>query len=234
VLALCKEKDRRPGETCRAFSFSTTPERLGSGLLLTCFSNMPREKQSATDVPAELAKRLSEALLRERVVPRFVDSYVVENGRHALQVHASLYRDLLALLQREALLALTVRALAIVCHEPRLAGKSKPRPMLRRDATAFRRKFLASLTRQQGWTAGDALDFQRDLQLYEELLLRAAAKHRARKPFEAADHPFVDRCAFLLDSSFIEKARLAASKALTGIEELAAAITEQARGERVH
>jgi hypothetical protein len=209
-------------------------QRLGSGLLLTCFSNMPREKQSATDVSAELAKRLSEALLRERVVPRFVDSYVVENGRHALQVHASLYRDLLALLQREALLALTVRALAIVCHEPRLAGKSKPRPMLRRDATAFRRKFLASLTRQQGWTAGDALDFQRDLQLYEELLLRAAAKHRARKPFEAADHPFVDRCAFLLDSSFIEKARLAASKALAAIEELAAAITEQARGERVH
>jgi hypothetical protein len=209
-------------------------QRLGSGLLLTCFSNMPREKQSATDVSAELAKRLAEALLRERVVPRFVDSYVVENGRHALQVHASLYRDLLALLQREALLALTVRALAIVCHEPRLAGKSKPRPMLRRDATAFRRKFLASLTRQQGWTAGDALDFQRDLQLYEELLLRAAAKHRARKPFEAADHPFVDRCAFLLDSSFIEKARLAASKALAAIEELAAAITEQARGERVH
>jgi hypothetical protein len=209
-------------------------QRLGNGLLLTCFSNTPRAKQYTRDVPGELAKCLSEVLLRERVVPRFVDSYVVENGRHALQVHASLYRDLLALLQREALLALTVRALAIVCHEPQLAGKSKPRPMLRRDATAFRRKFLASLTRQQGWTAGDALDFQRDLQMYEELLARAAATHRRRKPFEAADHPFVDRCAFLLDSSFIEKARLAASRALSGIEELAAAVTEQVRGDRVH
>jgi hypothetical protein len=194
---------------------------------------MPREKQNAIDAPAELAQRVSEALLRERLVPRFMDSYVVENGRQALQVHASLYRDLLALLQREALLALTVRTLAIVCNEPRSAGKSKPRPMLRRDATAFRRKFLASLTRQQGCTAGDALDFQRDLQMYEELLARAAAKHRARKPFEAADHPFVDRCAFLLDSSFIEKARLAASKALTEIEELAAAVTEQVRSGRV-
>ncbi len=118
----------------------------------------------------------------------------------------------------------TVRALAMVCNEPQPADKSKPRPMLRRDATAFRRKFLASLTRQQGWTAGDALDFQRDLQMYEELLARAAAKQRSRKPFEAADHPFVDRCAFLLDSSFMEKARLAASRALTGIEELAAQI----------
>ena len=185
---------------------------------------MPREKLNAPDAPRELALRITEALVRERVVPRFVDSYVVENGRHALQVHASLYRDLLTLLQREALLALAVRALAIVCNEPPPAGKSKPRPMLRRDATAFRRKFLASLTRQQGWTAGDALDFQRDLHMYEELLARAAAKRRSRKPFEAADHPFVDRCAFLLDSSFMEKARLAASRALTGIEELAAQI----------
>ena len=186
---------------------------------------MPHEKSIATDAPAELAKRITEALLRERVVPRFVDSYVVENGRHALQVHASLYRDLLTLLQREALLALTVRALAIVCDEPHAAGKSKPRPMPRRDATAFRRKYLASLARQQGWTAGEALDFQRDLQIYQELLARAAAKRRTRKPFEAADHPFVDRCAFLLDSSFMENARLAASRTLAGIEELAAQLT---------
>jgi len=194
---------------------------------------MPPEKQIATDPPAELAQRITEALLRERIVPRFVDSYVVENSRHALQVHASLYRDLLELLQREALLALTVRALAIVCNEPRPAGKSKSRPMLRRDATAFRRRFLASLTRQQGWTVGDALDFQRDLQVYEELLARAAAKRRPRKPFEAADHPFVDRCAFLLDSSFMEQARLAATRALTGIQELAAVVAEQVRSGRV-
>src|SRR5437660_11165902 len=185
---------------------------------------MPHEKSIATDAPAELAKRITEVLLRERVVPRFVDSYVVENGRHALQVHASLYRDLLTLLQREALLALTVRGLAIVCDEPQPMGKSKPRPMLRRDATAFRRKYLASLARQQGWTVGDALDFQRDLQIYEELLARAAAKRRTRKPFEAADHPFVDRCAFLLDSSFIENARLAASRTLTELEKRAAQV----------
>src|SRR5436305_10226288 len=101
---------------------------------------MAQEKPNAVDAPAELAKRITDALLHERVVPRFVDSYVVENGRQALQVHASLYRDLLALLQREALLALTVRTLAIVCNEPQTAGKSKPRPMLRRDATVFRRK----------------------------------------------------------------------------------------------
>src|SRR5260370_704700 len=53
----------------------------------------------------------------------------------------------------------------------------------------------------------------------------SALRRRWRgKTFEGADHPFVDRCAFLLDSSFMENARLAASRALTGIEELAAQI----------
>jgi hypothetical protein len=185
---------------------------------------MARGRQSTTDAAAELARQLSEALLRERIVPRFVDSYVVENGRQALQVHASLYKDLLALLQREALLVLTVRALELVCNEARPDQKSKARPMPRREATLYRRKYLAALTRQQAWTAGDALDFQRDLRLYEELLARAGSARRSRKPFEAANHPFVDRCAFLLDSSFMENARLAASKTLTSLEELAAQV----------
>src|SRR6267143_540006 len=68
---------------------------------------MPYESHNAAAASVEIATRITEALARERVVPRFVASYVLENGPHALQVHASLYRDLLALLQREALLALT-------------------------------------------------------------------------------------------------------------------------------
>src|SRR5260370_13516265 len=126
---------------------------------------MPREKQIASDPPGELAQRISEVLLRERIVPRFVDSYVVENGRHALQVHASLYRDLLALLQREALLALTVRVLAIISNEPRSAGKAKPRPMLRRAAEPLPRKWLAPSAATQGRAASVAAAFQRDLPL---------------------------------------------------------------------
>ncbi|HTQ58858.1 MAG TPA: hypothetical protein VMI32_01440 [Candidatus Solibacter sp.] len=189
---------------------------------------MAGDRQIKTDVPGELVLRLTEALQRERIVPRFVDSYVVEHGRHALQVHASLYRDLLELLQREALLALTARALEITLAEAPTAGRAKPRPMLRRDAAAFRRKFLAALTRQLKWSAGDALDFQRDLQMYEELLARNTSARRTRKPFEAANHPFVDRCAFLLDSSFLEKARIAASRALNDLESLAGLITNSA------
>ena len=194
---------------------------------------MARGKPPKADEAADLARHISEALIRERVVPRFVDSYVVENSRQALQVHAAMYRDLLELLQREALLACSVHSLEMACKEPRPQGRSKPRPMERREATLFRKKFLAALVRQQVWTAGDALDFQRDLQMYEELLARAASSRRIRKPFEVASHPFVDRCAFLLDSSFLEKARVAASRALAEIENLAASLTEEARKDPV-
>lgn len=188
-------------------------------------SDMPSEKQIRPDAPAELAQMLTEGLQRERIIPRFVDSYVVEHGRQALQVHASLYRDLLQLLQREALLAVSARALEITYEEPLPAGRAKPRPMLRKDATAFRKKYLAALTRQQKWDAGDSLEFQSDLQLYEDLLARSAASRRYRKPYEAANHPFVDRCAFVLDSSFLETARVAASRALNDLEVLAAQVT---------
>jgi hypothetical protein len=189
---------------------------------------MPGSTQNLSDLAGELAQRLPEALVGERIIPRFVDSYVVEHGRHALQVHASLYRDRLALLQREALLALTVLTFTNAGSEPAASRKSKQRPMSQKDMTVFRRKFLAALARQQKWTVGDAMDFQTDLQIYEQLIRRNSANRRARKSFEVANHPFVDRCAFLLDSSFMEKARFAANRALGDLEDLAAHVVASA------
>jgi hypothetical protein len=193
---------------------------------------MRSQPQNVTDLASELAQRLPEALVGERVIPRFVDSYVVEHGRHALQVHASLYRDRLALLQREALLTLTVQALSAACFEPPSSKKSKPRPRSQKDAAIFRRKFLSALARQQKWSVGDALDFQTDLQIYENLIRRNSAIRRTRKSFEVANHPFVDRSAFLLDSSFMEKARIAASRALGDLEDLAAHVVASAGSQK--
>src|SRR5215470_2508671 len=183
---------------------------------------MAKGQNPANEAPALLAQKLLQTLARERVVPRFVDSYVIENGRHALQVHAPLYRDLLTILQREALLAASVRALEISTFETIENRRGKQKVVMRKGAESFRRKFPSALARQQNWNAGDALDFQSDLKMYEDLLARAAASRRPRKPYEAANHPFVDRCAFLLDSAFLEKARLAASRALASVEEIAA------------
>jgi hypothetical protein len=182
-------------------------------------------KLDAANVAALLAQRLGEALLRERIVPRFVDSYVVEHGRFGLQVHAALYRDLLTLLQREALLAMSACALEIAAGATQ-ADTKIPAQTRRKFAAAFQQKYLAALTRQQRWNAGDALEFQADLQMYQAILAKASSTRRARKPFEVANHPFVDRCAFLLDSSFLEKARVAASRALTGLELLTSEVTE--------
>ena len=193
---------------------------------------MARAQNSAGEAPAQLAQNLVQALARERVIPRFVDSYVVENGRHALQVHAPLYRDLLTILQREALLAACVRALEVSTFETIENSRGKQKVVIRKGAETFRRKFLAALARQQGWNAGDALDFQSDLKMYEDLLARAAPSRRPRKPYEAANHPFVDRCAFLLDSAFLEKARLAASRALASVEEIAAKLATEAVQEK--
>jgi hypothetical protein len=188
---------------------------------------MPAKKKVNPNDAGQLAARLASALVTERLIPRFVDSYVVEHGRQALQVHAPLYRDLLTLLQREALLAACVHMLEITCVEMHPVGRDRVRSVPRPGATAFRRKFLAALTKHQAWTAGDALEFQSDLQMYEDLLARDAASRRSRKPFEAANHPFVDRCAFVLDSSFMAEARLAASRTLKTIEDLATAVAGQ-------
>jgi hypothetical protein len=183
-------------------------------------------KSDTANLATLLAQRLGEALLRERIVPRFVDSYVVEHGRFGLQVHAALYRDLLTLLQREALLAMSARAMEIAAQTAG-PGVAKASAQTKRKFTAaFQQKYLAALTRQQRWNAGDALEFQSDLQMYQAILAKAASTRRARKPFEVANHPFVDRCAFLLDSSFLEKARIAASRALTGLESLTSEVTE--------
>jgi hypothetical protein len=187
----------------------------------------PKSKGAGPDRAALLAQRLSEALLRERIVPRFVDSYVVEHGRYGLQVHASLYKDLLTLFQREALLTMCAQALELSAKAVATQGTRKGKPPTRKDSAAFRQKFLAALSRQQHWNAGTALEFQSDLQMYEDILSRAGTQRRRRKPFEAANHPFVDRCAFLLDSSFLENARLAATRALTDLELLATQLTEE-------
>ncbi|MGB2625269.1 MAG: hypothetical protein WAK20_00660 [Candidatus Acidiferrum sp.] len=182
----------------------------------------PKLKASPTETATKLAQQVSEALTRERIVPHFVDSYVEKHGRYGLQVHAALYRDLLTLLHREALLAISAKVMDIILRGDESVSGSNVKPLSRRDAALFRQKYLSAMTRQQKWNAGDALDFQTDLQMYEEIVARAASPQRRRKSFEVANHPFVDRCAFVLDSSFMEKARVAASQALTELEVLAA------------
>jgi hypothetical protein len=200
-------------------------------IVISCYhesTSMPASKQPARNLPMELAQRVTEALSQERFVQRFADSYVVEHGRYALQTHAPRYRELLALLTREALLGVT---LCVLEQAASGAGSKKQKSASRGkiQPQTFRREFLRGLARQRNWSAGDALEFQSELRVYEELRGRSATK-RPGKSAAAADHPFVDRCAILLDPSFIEQARVAAGHALRELEILGVTLYEQVFG----
>ncbi len=187
---------------------------------------MPPGRTPKQSRAAMLAAGMCDALQRDRVVPRFVDTYVVEHGRYALQVHPTRYRELLDTIGREALLAMAVRALDV--HSGFVAAR-KPRPSQREAARAvrmFRQQFLAALTRQQNWSAGDALEFQADLALYESLGA-ASQKQKRQRRFGSSQGPFVDRCAFLLDPSLMEQARAASGKLLLELERLADVLVEK-------
>ena len=98
-----------------------------------------KSKNPAVDICVELARKLTEALVRERIVPRFVDSYVVEHGRYGLQLHAGLYRDLLTLIESEAVLAVSVLSLELVCEGTIAREAPRVASIKRKDAMASAR-----------------------------------------------------------------------------------------------
>lgn len=157
----------------------------------------------------------------------FVDSYVVEYERYGLQAHSQRYRELVAVLSREALLAMCAHALETVPAEPRPARRRSVTGEANRGFRVARDQLLAELTKVHQWSAGDALDFQSDLALYAQMLARAPRQTRRRKPYEVAEGPFVDRCALLLDPSMMEKARFAAGKLLVELERLTGMLVER-------
>jgi len=107
------------------------------------------------------------------------------------QVHATLYRELLGLLQREALLAGVVTLIAAVCEGP-FDGK-KQLPLTRKTRPPSER--IPACTR-----AGTQLERRRCTGLSERSpnLRRSALPQLFVPPwketFEGAHHPFVDRC----------------------------------------
>jgi len=133
-------------------------------LLLTCFRGDAARKTNAADASVELAQRITEALARERVVPRFVDSSSSRTGRHAVQVHASLYRGSSGLCCSESAAGFDRRTLAIVAtsRSPRANPKRVPccgeMPRCSAEISGVT-DAAARLDR------GRCVDFQRDLQV---------------------------------------------------------------------
>lgn len=155
----------------------------------------------------ELANRLVRAVERDGLVAEFVRSYAARHGRKKLVNDPARLRELERTIGRETLLVMTIEIRRLL---PR-AFASGPGGTLRpEEATlcdAFYEEFIASLERAIEWppaeAATEAGSFQRDLDMYRQWSNRSAA------PSRAAESPFPDRCAILLDPAMMEQARRA-------------------------
>ena len=142
---------------------------------------------------------------------RFILDYARRYRRVTLTAHLPRYRELVAMIHRECLLAMVA---SVEAELPRLlrAGGAPARalasgedPLLRR----FRVEFYEHLAELLGWRREHLERFWSDLDLYTQCL-RAQQVRRAGKKQDLG--PFADRCAFMLDPSMLERARRAAAK----------------------
>ena len=199
--------------------------------------------------PRELVVRAREAVTlllaaldRDEMVARFLDIYAAEHRRPGRADHPVLYRDQLATIRRESILAMVLRIEAALparlkvsvtvrgANRPRKGKKSKKsknaKPAKNSAAMElaipfldlFREEFFVALGRSLDWTDRDAEEFWRDLELYEQLAAREPRRPALRASRAAASGPFVDRVAMLLDPSLMEQARRAAGKFQTELD----------------
>lgn len=165
--------------------------------------------------PRELAKLLLSALKSGRVASTFLESYAKQFDRPEATAHPERRRELETMLEREMLLAMTSH----IARTASAAARNTPRRVNRApDPTTFLRDLIAAIAKESNWTAGDAVDFRGDLEMYRHLSAVVAARASATRSRIVVAGPFVDRCAILLDPSMIENASRAAGKLLPQLE----------------
>ncbi|MGA8870414.1 MAG: hypothetical protein WA434_06215 [Candidatus Acidiferrales bacterium] len=194
---------------------------------------MPYRPRELVVRAREAATLLLAALDRDEMVARFLDVYAAQNRRPGRADHPVFYRDQLATIRRESILAMVQRIEAALparlkvsvtvrgANRPRKAKKGKKQEKMKPARNAamelaipfldlFREEFFVALGRALDWTDRDAEEFWRDLELYEQLAAREPRRPAQRASRTVASGPFVDRVAMLLDPSLMEQARRAA------------------------
>jgi hypothetical protein len=183
----------------------------------------------------EAAGLLLAALDRDEMVARFLDVYAAEHRRPGRADHPYLYREQLARIRREAILAMVLRieaalparlrvSVAVRSAKPpkkRHKGSKRARTARRNKRPAlelaipfldlFREEFFVALGQALQWTDDEAGEFWRDLELYEKLTPREPHRTAANRRLLISG-PFVDRVGLLLDPSMMEQARRDAGK----------------------
>ncbi len=178
---------------------------------------MAQKNNSLSTPPRELAKQLLHALKSERVASVFLESYAKQFDRPEAIAHLERRRELEAMLDREMLLAMAAHVARVAESNARRSPRRATRTR-NDDPAAFLRDLVTALAKESGWTAGDAMEFRGDLEIYRRLAASAASRSSQSRSRIAPAGPFVDRCAILLDPSMIENASRAAGKLLLQLE----------------
>ena len=166
------------------------------------------------------ALHLASALGGGGLASRFILEYAKRHRRTALTAHLPRYRELVAMIHRECLLAMVAAVETELPRQLRAGGAparalaSGEDPLLRR----FRVEFYEHLAELLGWRREHLERFWSDLDLYAQCL-RARQVRRGNKNQDLG--PFADRCAFMLDPSMLERARRAAARFHEGLERTA-------------
>jgi hypothetical protein len=141
----------------------------------------------------------------------FILRYTEQNRREALTAHMPRYRELIAMIDRECLLAMVARVemdlprRLHVAERPARTIADEEDPLLRR----FRISFYEQLAALLEWGREDLDRFWGNLDLYMQCM-RAAGARRGGKKGELG--PFADRCGFMLDPAMLNRARRAAAR----------------------
>jgi hypothetical protein len=182
---------------------------------------MPQKNNPAPPTPPrELAKQLLHSLKTGRLASAFLESYAKQFDRPEATAHPERRRELETMLDREMLLAMTAHSARMAVVNARQSSRRAMRTR-KGDPTAFLRDLVAAIAKESNWTAGDAMEFRGDLEIYRHLTALAASRSSHARSRVVPAGPFVDRCAILLDPSMIENASRAAGKLLLQLEALA-------------
>jgi len=183
--------------------------------------------------PLRIARRLVAEVSGAKLASGLIAGYAREFDRLDVIAHPERRSELEIIIHREILLAAAAR-ITLGLKERAYDGRSgrrkasrassKSRALSRWNSGTFTRELAAAVARESGWTLGDAIEFQSDLEIYRTQLRTAAAPRLSSgRAHSAPGHgsPFVDRCAILLDPSMLENARRAAAKLCVQVESLA-------------
>jgi hypothetical protein len=203
---------------------------------------MPYRPRELVVRAREAAAVMLSALDRNEMVARFVDVYAAENRRPGRADQPAFYREQMQTIRRESILAMVLRIEAGLPARLKvdvtMRGVKRAKPLSKRAAKGkkgkrtlkptprkrgtmelaipfldlFREEFFVALGQFLEWNHEDALEFWRDLELYEKLSEKRPTRVSKRKAAAMAYGPFADRVAMLLDPSLMEQARRAAAK----------------------